>query len=65
MFGVASVGTVIGMFKGLPYVPNTGWHRGGDSDLAATATRGAMPCNAQMFEVDRELESKEKEEESD
>jgi len=65
VFGVASVGAVIGMFKGLPYQPNPGWHTGGDPDLVATATRGAKPVNMQMLEVDRELESREKEEKSD
>lgn len=63
--GVASIGTVIGMFKGLPYQPNSGWHATGDPDLAATATRGAKPGHVQMSEVDRELESKERREEND
>lgn len=63
--GVATVGSVIGVFKGLPYQPNLGWHRGGDPDLVSTATRGAMPVNMQMLEADRELEFREKEEESD
>ena len=63
--GVASVGAVIGMFKGLPYQPDPGWHRGGDPDLVATATRGARPANMRMLEADRERESREKEEESD
>jgi hypothetical protein len=63
--GVVSIGTVIGMFKGLPYQPNSGWHATGDPDLAATATRGAKPSHVQMSEVDRELESKERKEESD
>ena len=65
VFGVASVGAVIGMFKGLPYQPNPGWHKGGDPDLVTTATRGAKPVNMQMLEVGRELESREKEEKSD
>ena len=65
VFGVASVGAVIGMFKGLPYQPNPGWHTGGDPDLVATATLGAEPVNVQMLEVDRERESREKEEKSD
>jgi hypothetical protein len=63
--GVASVGAVIGTFKGLPYQPNLGWHRSGDPDLAATGSRGARPVNTQMLEVDRELENKKREEESD
>ena len=63
--GVAWVGSVIGMFRGLPYQPNSGWHSGGDPDLAATATRGAKPANYRMLEVDRDLSLKEKEEEND
>jgi hypothetical protein len=63
--GVASVGALIGLFKGLPYQPNSGWHSGGDPDFAATAIKGAKPSHTQMLEVDRALESKEREQRSD
>jgi hypothetical protein len=63
--GLAAVGSVIGMFRGLPYQPNLGWHRSGDPDIAATNTKGSVPSNYKMMEVDREIEAKQKDEEND
>lgn len=65
VLGFAGTASVIGFFRGLPYQPNSGWHRGGDPDLAATNTMGSLPSNYTMMEVDRRSESKRKSGESD
>lgn len=63
--GIIAVGSILRMFRGLPYEPNTGWHLGGDPDVAATSTRGSVSSAGRMFEVDRELEDKERRDQSD
>lgn len=63
--GILAVGSIISVFKGLPYQPNSGWHTAGDPDVVATSTRGSPPSGYSMFQVDRELENKKREEESD
>lgn len=65
LLGFAGTGSVFGFFRGLPYQPNSGWHRGGDPDLAATNSMGSLPSNYAMMEVDRRLESKRKSGEND
>ena len=65
LFGIVLTASILNLFKGLPYASNMGGHRGGDPDIVATSTRGSVPSNYGMYQVDREIEARDKEDQSD
>lgn len=59
ILGITGVGSIMGMFRGLPYQPNPGWHADGDPDVIATMTQGRPPSSFTMSDVDRALTEEE------